>query len=134
MLSSQKWTSRWPVRQPRLSQKLKQIQAVTLIVLLRHSGTRLYTIVVIPGPRQGGASRNDGHELVRPHLTPVPLQRWHLTTLSPFLTKPLPSQFLHFCFFLMLGPFSLAMLLLRSIERMIAIERHTQHLPTAKTT
>ena len=42
--------------------------------------------------------------------TPVPLQRWHLTTFSPFFSSPLPSQFLHFCFFLMLGPFSLAML------------------------
>jgi hypothetical protein len=43
------------------------------------------------------------------HRTPVPLQRWHFTTLSPFLSKPLPSQFLHFCFFLMFGPFSLTM-------------------------
>ena len=33
-------------------------------------------------------------------LIPVPSQRWHRTTLSPFLTVPLPSQFLHFCFFL----------------------------------
>lgn len=41
------------------------------------------------------------------HRTPVPLHRWHFTTLSPFLSKPLPSQFLHFCFFLMFGPFSL---------------------------
>jgi hypothetical protein len=40
---------------------------------------------------------------------PVPPQRWHLTTLSPFLSRPLPSQFLHFCFFLMLGPLALAM-------------------------
>jgi hypothetical protein len=47
-----------------------------------------------------------GIELQR---TPVPPQRWHLTTLSPFFSKPLPSQFLHFCFFLTLGPFSLAM-------------------------
>src|SRR5438270_6913545 len=45
----------------------------------------------------------------RHHRTPVPLQRWHFTTLSPFLSKPLPSQFLHFCFFLMFGPFSLVM-------------------------
>jgi len=30
--------------------------------------------------------------------------------LSPFFNVPLPSQFLHFCFFLTLGPFSLAML------------------------
>src|SRR3954470_13235940 len=43
------------------------------------------------------------------HLSPVPPQRWHFTTLSPFFTRPLPSQFLHFCFFLMFGPFSLAM-------------------------
>src|SRR3954471_15068500 len=46
--------------------------------------------------------------------TPVPLQRWHFTTLSPFFTRPLPSQFLHFCFFLMFGPFSLAMLISRA--------------------
>lgn len=46
-----------------------------------------------------------------PHLTPVPLHRWHVTTLSPFLSKPLPSQFLHFCFFLMFGPFSFAITL-----------------------
>jgi hypothetical protein len=32
-------------------------------------------------------------------LIPVPSQRWHLTTLSPFFRVPLPSQFLHFCFF-----------------------------------
>jgi len=38
---------------------------------------------------------------VRAHrLIPVPSQRWHRTTLSPFLSVPLPSQFLHFCFFL----------------------------------
>src|SRR5450631_651377 len=29
--------------------------------------------------------------------SPVPPQRWHLTTLSPFFSRPLPSQFLHFC-------------------------------------
>jgi hypothetical protein len=39
---------------------------------------------------------------------PVPLHRWHFITLSPFFTKPLPSQFLHLAFFFMLGPFSLA--------------------------
>jgi hypothetical protein len=33
-------------------------------------------------------------------LIPVPSQRWHRTTLSPFLSVPFPSQFLHFCFFL----------------------------------
>ena len=43
------------------------------------------------------------------YRTPVPWQRWHFTTLSPFLTKPLPSQFLHLAFFLTFGPFSLAM-------------------------
>jgi hypothetical protein len=32
-------------------------------------------------------------------LIPVPLQRWHLTTLFPFFKVPLPSQFLHICFF-----------------------------------
>ena len=36
-------------------------------------------------------------------LIPVPSQRWHRTTLSPFLRVPLPSQFLHFCFFLSSG-------------------------------
>src|ERR1700737_1532220 len=46
---------------------------------------------------------------MRNQRTPVPPQRWHFTTLSPFLSRPLPSQFLHFCFFLILGPFSLAM-------------------------
>jgi len=39
------------------------------------------------------------------------LQRWHFITRSPFLTRPVPSQFLHFCFFLMFGPFSFAMML-----------------------
>jgi hypothetical protein len=66
------------------------------------------------------------------HLTPVPLQRWHFTTLSPFLTRPLPSQFLHFCFFLMFGPLSLAMLLLSAIERIIAMVRHILRQTTAK--
>jgi hypothetical protein len=32
-------------------------------------------------------------------LIPVPSQRWQRTTLSPFFKVPLPSQFLHFCFF-----------------------------------
>jgi hypothetical protein len=40
-------------------------------------------------------SRQDGHRFI-----PVPLHLWHLTTLSPFLRVPLPSQFLHFSFFL----------------------------------
>src|SRR5204862_4349065 len=44
-----------------------------------------------------------------PHLTPVPLHRWHFTVLSPFFTSPLPSQFLHFGRFLMLGPLRLSM-------------------------
>jgi hypothetical protein len=48
-------------------------------------------------------------QLVSNHRTPVPPHLWHFTTLSPFFTNPLPSQFLHFCFFLTLGPFSLAM-------------------------
>ena len=52
--------------------------------------------------KRGGASRRVAYR------TPVPLQRWHFTTLSPFLSKPLPSQFLHVCFFFMFGPFSLA--------------------------
>ena len=52
------------------------------------------------------------------YRTPVPPQRWHFTTLSPFFSRPLPSQFLHFCFFLMLGPFWLVMTFsrLRCIE------------------
>ena len=41
------------------------------------------------------------------YRTPVPLQRWNFTTLSPFLRRPFPSQFLHACFFFMFGPFSL---------------------------
>src|SRR4051794_25817563 len=55
--------------------------------------------------RRSGAGQLSTHH----HRTPVPLQRWHFTTLSPFLSRPLPSQFLHFCFFLMFGPFSLVM-------------------------
>src|SRR6266566_3947365 len=47
---------------------------------------------------------------LRAYRSPVPWQRWHFTTLSPFLTKPLPSQFLHLAFFLTFGPFSLAMM------------------------
>src|SRR5476651_1703286 len=54
-----------------------------------------------------GLGRRPEPELQR---TPVPPQRWHFTTLSPFFSRPLPSQFLHFCFFLTLGPFSLAIM------------------------
>jgi hypothetical protein len=50
-----------------------------------------------------GNSRSDSIA----YRTPVPLQRWHFTTLSPFLNRPFPSQFLHNCFFFMFGPFSL---------------------------
>jgi hypothetical protein len=63
------------------------------------------------------------------YRTPVPWQRWHFTTLSPFLTKPLPSQFLHFGFFLTFGPFSLAMMVTKvevrplDCDRRIRIER-----------
>jgi hypothetical protein len=32
-------------------------------------------------------------------LMPLPPHLWHRTTLSPFLSVPFPSQFLHFCFF-----------------------------------
>jgi hypothetical protein len=32
-------------------------------------------------------------------LMPLPPHRWQRTTLSPFLSVPFPSQFLHFCFF-----------------------------------
>jgi hypothetical protein len=31
-------------------------------------------------------------------LNPVPPHRWHFIFLSPCLTRPLPSQFLHFTF------------------------------------
>jgi hypothetical protein len=58
------------------------------------------------------AARSDrlkGSLLASAYRSPVPWQRWHFTTLSPFLTKPLPSQFLHLAFFLTFGPFSLAM-------------------------
>jgi hypothetical protein len=48
--------------------------------------------------------------LASAYRSPVPWQRWHFTTLSPFLTRPLPSQFLHLAFFLTFGPFSLAMM------------------------
>src|ERR1700710_244 len=58
----------------------------------------VYRCRLPPGKAVPGVQRN-----------PVPPQRWHLTTLSPFLSSPLPSQFLHFCFFLMLGPFWLDM-------------------------
>src|SRR5664279_1732132 len=76
------------------------------------------------------------------HRNPVPWQRWHFTTLSPFLTRPLPSQFLHLAFFLTLGPFSLAMMISRvRFARRIAAEddalsvypRHEQwHSPIGK--
>ena len=71
----------------------------------RPAGTRLYPRIL----NSNGAAvmrfslKHDGMPRQR---TPVPLQRWHLTTLSPFFRRPLPSQFLHFCFFLMFGPFS----------------------------
>ena len=54
----------------------------------------------------------------RNQRNPVPPQRWHLTTLSPFFSSPLPSQFLHFCFFLMFGPLSLAMVISTSAPGM----------------
>ena len=63
-----------------------------------------------------GAIRPSGLQTYR---SPVPWQRWHFTTLSPFLTRPLPSQFLHLAFFLTFGPFSLAMMIskVRSARR-----------------
>src|SRR5476651_2174229 len=63
-----------------------------------------------------GLGRRPEPELQR---TPVPPHLWHFTTLSPFFSRPLPSQFLHFCFFLTLGPFSLAIMfiLLRNVCR-----------------
>jgi hypothetical protein len=48
--------------------------------------------------KTANASSGRSHRLI-----PVPPQRWHLTTLSPFLSMPLPSQFLHFSFFLPSG-------------------------------
>jgi hypothetical protein len=68
----------------------------------------------VPAP----SSRLVGTTVTVVHRTPVPLQRWHLTTLSPFFRRPLPSQFLHFCFFLMFGPFSLAMIISRRRDRL----------------
>ncbi|WP_187435868.1 hypothetical protein [Bradyrhizobium hipponense] len=69
------------------------------------TGTRKQAeLVRVPMQTARGARSSTQH-----HLTPVPLHRWHFTTLSPFLSKPLPSQFLHFCFFFMFGPFSLTM-------------------------
>jgi hypothetical protein len=56
-----------------------------------------------------GSTHPTRGSLASAYRTPVPWQRWHFTTLSPFLTKPLPSQFLHLAFFLTFGPFSLAM-------------------------
>src|SRR4051812_46048337 len=61
---------------------------------------------------RGGICRRKHGRTAWRYRNPVPPQRWHLTTLSPFLSSPLPSQFLHFCFFLMLGPFWLDMTLL----------------------
>jgi len=40
---------------------------------------------------------------------PAPPIAQHFTTLSPFFSRPLPSQFLHFGRFLMFGPFRLSM-------------------------
>src|SRR5450756_1294871 len=88
---------------------------------LRHSGHRANGSA--PGtaagkPRIQRLWARANHRSAAPSVTgpdhgaqrsPVPPQRWHLTTLSPFFSRPLPSQFLHFCFFLMLGPLSLAM-------------------------
>jgi hypothetical protein len=59
-------------------------------------------------PNQSIAVRNEP-SIVRFYLTPVPLHLWHFTTLSPFFSSPLPSQFLHFGRFLMLGPRKLSM-------------------------
>src|ERR1700733_10295252 len=59
---------------------------------------------------RAGAEARIPNDERRDQRSPVPPQRWHFTTLSPFFSRPLPSQFLHFCFFLMLGPFWLAMI------------------------
>jgi len=69
----------------------------------RHRSPRASALATLP-PRVSLASA---------YRSPVPWQRWHFTTLSPFLTKPLPSQFLHLAFFLTFGPFSLAMMVSR---------------------
>jgi hypothetical protein len=116
---------------------LAKIEADSGADVNRHSGagakranpeSRGYQLE-IPGLRQVA---HPGMTGAIPYLTPVPLQRWHFTTLSPFLTRPLPSQFLHFCFFLMFGPLSLAMLLLSAIERITAVMRHILRQTTAK--
>jgi hypothetical protein len=106
-----KWTRDRPVPPAsRFSGKFNQIQARLLMALCRHSGARSCASwdaqLRIPARAKEGASRNDGIVI---HRNPVPLQRWHFTTLSPFFSKPLPSQFLQGCFFLMFGPFALAM-------------------------
>jgi hypothetical protein len=64
-----------------------------------------------------GSTITESLSAVSPHRTPVPPHRWHFTTLFPFFTNPLPSQFLHFCFFLTLGPFSLAMMFPDPVSR-----------------
>src|SRR5205085_5967813 len=78
---------------------------------LRKCQSRMQDAVHVSRERAQPAKVCCPHWRPSPHhqRTPVPLQRWHFTTLSPFLSKPLPSQFLHFCFFLMFGPFSLVM-------------------------
>jgi hypothetical protein len=59
---------------------------------------RSTTLVVVAGadrprtPRQSVWTIYDG-------LIPVPPHLWHLTILSPFLSVPFPSQFLHGFFF-----------------------------------
>jgi hypothetical protein len=132
-------------------QKLKQIYERLLMGQLGHSGMGLETLAVIPGRaarvrnphlppgvripdlrRTESRPRRLSTAQRFPYRTPVPLQRWHFTTWSPFLTRPLPSQFLHFCFFLMFGPLSLAMPIPFIIERIIAVMRHILRQTTAK--
>jgi hypothetical protein len=86
------------------------------------------SVFVIPGqaPEARPGMTTEGH--IVSHLNPVPLQRWHLTTLSPFLTRPLPSQFLHFCFFLTLGPFSLAMIFAPHRRTRERVDQRTAHV------
>jgi hypothetical protein len=80
-----------------------------------------------PGPAFGRPDDKLPHpargSFASAYRTPVPWQRWHFTTLSPFLTKPLPSQFLHLDFFLTFGPFSLAMMVTKGEVRPLDCDR-----------
>ena len=73
--------------------------------------------------RAGGGNRNFASLACNPAFqsavdrrcpsAPGPAAALALHHLVALLRRPLPSQFLHFCFFLMLGPFALAMIISR---------------------